>query len=102
MYPIVFPPWVVLIWFAIAINPAHCGELALVPPTTYQPLLQGVPEPQKRPVTGGSVEYTRTPLVGEALYATSGIARLVLSGAFPVWLVAAYDASAADCQGWVP
>ena len=33
----------------MAIKPAHCGELALVPPTVYQPVLQGLAPPHPGP-----------------------------------------------------
>ena len=39
-----------LIWSAIAISAAHCGEPELVPPTTYQPALQRLPSGQTIPV----------------------------------------------------
>ena len=51
----------------MAINPAHCGEPALVPPTTHQPALHGWPLGQTRPPVDwlgkfGSVMYTSTPV----------------------------------------
>src|SRR5213078_1393510 len=46
-----------LIWFASATRPAHCGQLSEVPPMSYQPVLQGAPPGQIRPLlpSGGSV-----------------------------------------------
>ena len=44
--------------------PAHCGEPELVPPTVYQPGLQGMAPPQPGPLVfvAPRVMYTRTPV----------------------------------------
>src|SRR3954469_3846685 len=65
-----------LIWSAIAMSPAHCGQLSDVPPMSYQPVEHGV-APQKRPLlpSGGSVRYTSAPVPAEACSATSGTPR---------------------------
>ena len=62
-------------------RPAHCGELALVPPTTYQPVLHGAAPHSKPEVpSGGNVMYTSTPVRALAWYATSGTPRILVFG----------------------
>src|SRR5262249_12497648 len=56
-----------LIWSAMAISPAHCGEPDDVPPTMYQPELHGgaVAAPHgapRLPLGGGTDRYTSTPV----------------------------------------
>ena len=52
-----------LIWSAIAIRPAHCGQLSDVPPMSNQPVLQGA-ESQISPLwpSGGRLMKTRAPV----------------------------------------
>src|SRR4029077_19398607 len=83
----VSPYFSLLIWSAIAIRPAHCGQLSEVPPMSYQPVwLMLLPLP-----SGGSDRKTRAPVAELAWSPMSGTPRLdagigvLPAGSAPAW-----------------